>query len=385
MKIRERYQNGCIRREARKHGSPVWTLRWREKDAEGRDVRRKEIIGTVEEYPTKASAQKACEFRRSTINRETRSPRTIAELVDHYTENELPTKTPYTQEVFTGYTNKWITPKWGAYLLSDVRTVAVEVWLSTLKLANGSRAKVRNNLSALYAHAMRWEFFDRNPITLVRQSAKRRRTPDVLTVDELKALLTELVGIYRVMVFVAVVTGLRVSELLALRWRDCDFDAGELRLTRGIVRQHLGKMKTEESSKPVPMEAVLADVLTNWRGQCAYNQSEDYIFASVKKHGTQPLWPNSVMEKHILPAAIRAKVQKRLGWHTLRHTFGTLLNANGADMKTIQSLMRHANVSVTMDRYVQAVTPAKREAQRAIVGLLDPNGPTMLKSHTASC
>ena len=56
-----------------------------------------------------------------------------------------------------------------------------------------------------------------------------------------------------------------------------------------------------------------------------------------------------------------------------------MLNANGADMKTIQSLMRHANVSVTMDTYVQAVTPVKREAQRAIVGLLDPNGPTMLK------
>ena len=89
-------------------------------------------------------------------------------------------------------------------MLFDVRTVAVEVWLSTLKLANGSRAKVRNNLSALNAHAMRWEFFDRNPITLVRQSAKRRRTPDVLTVAELKALLTELAGIYRVMVFVAV-------------------------------------------------------------------------------------------------------------------------------------------------------------------------------------
>ena len=77
-------------------------------------IRRKEIIGTVEEHPTKASAQKACEFRRSTINRETRTPRTIAEMVDHYTEKELPNKTPYTREVYAGYISKWITPKWGS-------------------------------------------------------------------------------------------------------------------------------------------------------------------------------------------------------------------------------------------------------------------------------
>jgi len=385
MKIRERYQNGSILREERKTGAAVWTLRWRERDANGKTMRRKEIIGTVDEFPTKASALRACEFRRSTINRETKTPRTIAELVEHYRMKELPTKTPYTQEVYEGYISTWLLPKWGSYSLSDVRPVAVESWLGTLKLSNGSRAKVRNILSAIYAHAMRWEFFDRNPVTLVRQSAKRQRTPDVLTADELNAMLAELAGVYRVMVYVAATTGLRVSELLALRWQDYDFDAGEIRLSRGIVRQHIGQMKTEASRKPVPMEAGLADVLTNWRGQCAYNQSEDYIFASVEMHGKQPLWPNSAMEKHIRPAALRAKITKRLGWHTLRHTFGTLLKANGADVATVQALMRHANASVTMDRYVQAVTPAKREAQRSIVGLLDPNGPTLLKSSTASC
>ena len=72
---------------------------------------------------------------------------------------------------------------------------------------------------------------------MVRQSAKRDRTPEVLTADELKALLAELAGVYRVMVFVAATTGLRVSELLGLRWLDCDFEDGEIHLTRGIVRQ----------------------------------------------------------------------------------------------------------------------------------------------------
>jgi len=189
MKPRERYQNGSLRREARKHGAAVWTLRWREPNADGSTIRRKAVIGSVEQFRTRAAALKACEFLRSTINRETRTPRTFLELVDHYTEKELPTKTPYTREVYEGYITKWITPKWGMCSLSDVRTVAVESWLGTLELSNGSRAKVRNIMSALYAHAVRWEFFDRNPITLVRQSAKRKQIPDVLTAEELKALL----------------------------------------------------------------------------------------------------------------------------------------------------------------------------------------------------
>ena len=68
-----------------------------------------------------------------------------------------------------------------------------------------------------------------------------------------------------------------------------------------------------------------------------------------------------------------------------RHTFGTLLKANGEDVvAVVQSLMRHANVSVTMNHYVQAATPAKRRAQRGIVGLLDPNGPTRTARQLAS-
>src|SRR5262249_26637307 len=147
----------------------------------------------------------------------------------------------------------------------------------------------------------RWEFFEKNPITFVRQSAKRKRTPDVLTADELNMLLSELNGIYRVMVFVAAGTGLRVSELLGLRWQDCDFEAKVINLARGIVRQRDTQMKTEQSRKPIPMADGIANVLMDWRAECACNQPEDYVFASVDMEGKQPLWANSAMEKHIRP------------------------------------------------------------------------------------
>ena len=67
---------------------------------------------------------------------------------------------------------------WGTRPLHEVRTVAVEDWLHGLPLANGSKAKIRNLMSTLFNHAMRYEWAEKNPIRLVRQSAKRERTPD---------------------------------------------------------------------------------------------------------------------------------------------------------------------------------------------------------------
>ncbi len=99
---------------------------------------------------------------------------------------------------------------------------------------------------------------DRNPIKLVRQSAKRQSTPDVLTADEIRAMLSELDGPYYVMSLMAAVTGLRVSELLALKWADLDFAAAEIHLSRAIVSQHVGALKTETSQKPVPLDAALS-------------------------------------------------------------------------------------------------------------------------------
>jgi|SRR4051794_9811038 integrase len=70
-------------------------------------------------------------------------------------------------------------------------------------------------------------------------------------------------------------------------------------------------------------------------------------------------------------------LKKRIGWHTFRHTFGTILNANGENPKVIQELLRHANLKVTMDTYVQGVTDEKRKAQSKVVRMLLPGMQTV--------
>ncbi len=71
---------------------------------------------------------------------------------------------------YAGYFRKGIIPRWGSYRIIDVKAVAVERWLRSLSYANGSKAKARNIMSAVFNHAVRWEWLDVNPIRMVRQS-----------------------------------------------------------------------------------------------------------------------------------------------------------------------------------------------------------------------
>jgi integrase len=110
-------------------------------------------------------------------------------------------------------------------------------------LAKGTKAKVRNIMSGLYSHAIRWEWAERNPITSVRQSAKRQRTPEVLTIAEVVNLLGAIPEPFRTAVFLDGSSGLRVGELLGLKWEDVDFDKNVIHIRRSIVKQKIGPPK----------------------------------------------------------------------------------------------------------------------------------------------
>jgi len=256
------------------------------------------------------------------------------------------------------------------YGLAEVRTIQVESWLRGLPLAKSSCAKIRNVMSVLFNHACRYELFDRNPIYLVRQSAKRRTLPATLEPAEIKALIDGLALRERTLVLLAASTGLRQSEIFGLKWGDIDFERGTMSVTRSIVYGVVGPCKTESSQKPVPMHPTLADALTRWRKRCTYIRPEDWVFASKRYRGRRPYWGQAILRKYIRPAAQRVGIKKRFGWHTFRHTYSTLLRSVGTEFKVMQELLRHSSFRSTLDVYTQAVTPAKHAAQAAVISLV---------------
>jgi len=149
-----------------------------------------------------------------------------------------------TRIVYRVFFKRWIRPRWGSINIRDVRTIAVESWLRQLQrkdgedLANSSKAKIRNLMSVLFNHAIRYEWLEqgKNPIKLVRQSTLRQRTPTVLEPHEIENLLSQLKSPFRLMVLVAVTTGLRRSELFALKWSNLDFSNLTIDIQRSIFQ-----------------------------------------------------------------------------------------------------------------------------------------------------
>ena len=222
----------CMQRNSRKEGPDVWQFRWSETRLDGKRLYHKKIVGTVEQYPDEDAARRSVVgllSELSTDGRPTNSgTMTVAQLCDHFEQRELPKENTWrshaTKKIYKAYLTRWIRPHWQKYGLAEVRTIQVESWLRGLPLAKSSCAKIRNLMSVLFNHACRYELFDRNPIYLVRQSAKRRTPPATLVPAEIKALIDGLALRERTLVLLAASTGLRQSEIFGLEWGDIDFE-----------------------------------------------------------------------------------------------------------------------------------------------------------------
>lgn len=403
MLRRSRYQLGSLTQEKRKKGSAIWVYRWWEKDIRGKPTRRKLQIGSVEKYPTESAAQAAADSIRLTINnhskRNTLNKTTVNVLWEHYSREELPLKEMSTQDAYIQYANNWILPRWGSFLLEEVKTVEVERWLRSVERADGSKAKIKCVMSALFSHAVRWEFSSHNPISSgipvgvggtrgpsvgVRVSAKRRKEPLVLTPEQVASGLQLLEFRDQLLVFLDGALAARRGELGALRWLDCEFENSVFKIQHSYYWRrggHLKATKTEASARLLPMHSSLKQALVEWRIQSHYKRPEDFVFASYRFKGQKPLDLAAVLKRKIKPAFAKLGIVG-VGWHTFRHTVGTMLAEMGEHQLTIRDYLRHSNLHVT-NKYLQATAETKRLAQDKLVGAILPTG--VLSANKTSC
>jgi integrase len=404
-----RSQKGSLCMSVNGSGTQVWIFRWWETMTDGRRVRKKRQVGTLDQYKTEAAAEKAVRNWRLTLSANqggTISGVTMKAVIDHFREKELVDKGEdgrawSTRDRYEANLNSWIEPRWGKEELTAIKAPLVEEWLRKLHqkprkgkgpqslaverelkpLAPASKAKIRNLMSVLFNHAIRWDFTDRNPISGpnkgagVRQSSKRVSIPDILEVSEMRAIVAKLQLRERVLLFLAMVTGLRRGELTGIQWGDIDFANLLIDVRRSVVDQVVGRCKTEASQKPVPIDEFTAQDLLAWYRVTSYREPGDWVFTSNshragKKRGKQPLWLQSIMRYHIEPVIRELGIDKRVSWHTFRRTYTTLLQANREDVKVVQELLRHGSAKVTMDVYAQAQMPAKRKAQQKVVEMV---------------
>jgi len=367
-----RYQYGDLIKRERQKGPDVWQFRYSEN---GR--RKSVLIGTVEKLPTRADAERAVEYFRMRINADNAQQQfhsvTVAGLIDRFTAEHMPNLRKGTRQVYASFFKNHIRPKWGRFFLEDVKPMAVKTWLVSYPFSRQIKAHTKGLMHILFQTAMLWEMTDSNPIDLVRQSCKRLKTPRRLTPAEIRALSEQLAEPYKTMTLTVACLGLRACELVGLQWADLDFLNLTVKVARSVVQGEINGTKTETSESILPLHPALAELLIAHRQRSTYLQPTDFVFAG---DSGKPRWSSQIVKDYIKPAVTRAKVQGPVGWHTLRHSYSTLLRALGTDVKVQQELMRHANIQTTLNIYTEAISDQKREAATRVAAQLLPVVPT---------
>lgn len=214
---------------------------------------------------------------------------------------------------------------------------------------------------------MLWELMDvqRNPMELVKLkgTSKRLKKPQILTPEEFQELVSKVREPYRAMVIVAMCTGMRVSEVLALRWEHIDFETGAMLVQQGVVNGRIGKVKTEASNDYVPLDPEFAQVLLDLKGE----KTSGLVFPS---HVTGGCYYAGMIQQQILKPAGEKIGLLSIGWHVFRHTYRSLLDDTGAPIGVQQKLMRHSNVATTMNVYGSATLKAKQKANSKVVQMV---------------
>ena len=207
-----------------------------------------------------------------------------------------------TKSSYQSYIRNQIRPRWADTQMSAIKPMAVEDWLKNLALAPKTKSHVRSPMHTIFQCAERWELIDRNPIKLVRVKGgtKRLKTPRVLAPDQFHSLLPFLREPYRTMVLIAGCLGLRVSEIVALQWRDFDFPGLTLLIQRSVVHGRVGDVKTEYSRDCVPLDAAVVEFLTQHRKGCVPTP-EGWLSSPTPVTG-RPFHQEEIQKNHLRPA-----------------------------------------------------------------------------------
>lgn len=286
-----------------------------------------------------------------------------------------------TKDRYQGILRNYLTPQFGGLALRDITTLGVDRYLAGFgasKLGHESLDKIRDVLSSVLNSAVRYGLLVKNPAEGVRLPRKRggARQKPWITRQQFDVLVELIAEPYASMVYVAVFTGLRVSELAGLRWRNVLEDA--ITIEERYCRGDWGAPKSEASNATIPVNRAVIErihrlkllTVTVKAGRATRryravksDAPDDLVFQSVTSGA--PMRDNNILVRHIKPAARKLKLGF-LNWRCLRTSYATWLKLQGADVKDAQALMRHSRASTTLDYYQQFVP----ESQRKVVDRL---------------
>ena len=261
---------------------------------------------------------------------------------------------PSTQETYRRDLSRYILPRFGAYRLGRLPADEIENWLNdeiASGLAVSSVHRHYRTLRRMLQVAVEKEKIPTNPCGRVQPPRVPKREMMFLSWEEAVDLAEATHERYRALIYLAVDSGMRWSELVGLRRSKVDLHRRKIRVTEQLIRLESGEWlrketKTAAGVRSITISPETAEILAEHVGSVVGPGPDSLVFPN--KVGN-PLISSSYWQHYFQPALRTAGFKCR--FHDLRHTSVALAIAEGAHPKAIQSRMGHSSISVTLDRY----------------------------------
>jgi integrase len=384
---RRRFQDPKPKRE----GKWWYLLTWQDEFVAGRRVRKRKRVKLAPVTMPEREVRKIAAEHLRPLNQGLVTIGSATKFGDYvesiYQPTVMPLMAKSTQDRYESVIKNYLIPAFGESCLRDLTPLAVQRYLSGLadaSLSHESKDKVRDVWSSILGSAVRFGYLVKNPVEGLRLPPPKpgNRQKPFITPQQFQALLALIPEPYATMVFVAGNTGLRISEVIGLRWRNVHEDS--IAVEQRYCRGDWGVPKTEASNATIAVNRAVIERLHRLRTLVLVVKAGRAVrrYPAVKSNGPDelvfqspfsgvPMRDNSTLVRHIKPAARKLGIGW-VNWQVLRRSFATWLKMAGADVKDAQALMRHSRASTTLDIYQQFVPEAQRrvvERLSAITGM----------------
>ncbi|HXE74706.1 MAG TPA: site-specific integrase [Candidatus Xenobia bacterium] len=344
-------------------------------------MHRSAVLGPISEIPTRNLALTLLERRLGPLNQGLQRPQSMMRL-RKYVEDEwknllLPTLKLSTQRGYRMVIARHLLPYFGDWRMFDITKLDIQQFVSEKFRQGLAWQTVRNVwtvLSSILNSAVEYGYLTVNPARGVKFPPQApAKQPEILTAEAFAKLLKHLREPCKTMVAVAALTGLRVGELLALRWRAVDLASKTLRVEESVYEGKFQKPKSEKSTRTIPLGPQTCWLLKIHRRRSVRTQPEDLVFPN-QRGGPQNA--HNLLNRELRPAAEGAGIG-RVGWHQLRHIHASVLHDIGVPAKVVQQQLGHATVETTLKVYTHAIPETHRRAVEDLERVLFPNVPKL--------
>jgi integrase len=378
--IRRRFQNGCLTIKGK--GKKMWVARWRETvlrpDNTLSKVLRSKVLGPASQISKSEARNLLASCLRSTNQGQRRPLATVT--FEQFTREKweplaLPTIKPATARYYRFQLHRHLLPTFGPLRLRELDREALQAFVVGKRQQGYSSSTlhgIRTTLSKILSQAVTWRYLDENAARGLGIGERvPKKNPAFLDPRDALRLIEALPEQCRTIVVVAVLTGLRIGEIAALRWGRVDFFRGVIQVKETYSEDTgFGTPKTRSSTRDVPMSEPVRQTLLAHRRGCDPDPAALVFVSSV---GT-PIGPKNLANRVLRPTCVKIGLRP-ISWHVLRHTHATWLSESGATIRAAQDLLGQSDVETTLRVYTHSVPESKRRAVANVAALLFPSVP----------